>query len=56
MKKYSIQVTETFRKVVDIEARDKTDAICKVCRLFENGDILIDFSDSCGFEVSELKE
>ena len=51
MKKFSIIVTETLSRIVEIEAIDKTAAIAQATQRYQDCDIVLDASD---YETTEI--
>ena len=56
MKKYSIEVTEILRRIMEVEASDADDAIAKVRQMYRNCDIVLDASDYERTEISVKSE
>jgi len=58
-KMYTIEVQETLARQVEIEASSEKEAIEKVRELYENYDIVLDYSDMVGgteFDLVGVKE
>lgn len=45
MEKYTIYVTETLRREVNVEASSYADAIDEVARMYNNEEIVLDYDD-----------
>ena len=45
MNKYKIEIHETASRIVEVEAKDKYDAIDKVEQSYADGDIILDYND-----------
>ena len=54
--KYKIEITETLQRVVEVEAENRTEAIMKVSKDYDDGEIILDVMDFKGFEIREFKE
>ena len=56
MKTFYISITETFNKIVEVQAEDSNEAIQKVDEAYSNGEIALDekdFLDSDIFDATE---
>ncbi len=53
MKSYNVEITETLRRTVNVEARDYDDAIGKVREAWRRSEIVLDADDflEVGFET-----
>ncbi len=53
MKSYKVEITETLRRTVNVEARDYDDAIGKVREAWRKSEIVLDADDflEAGFEI-----
>ncbi len=53
MKFYTVEITETLRRTVNVEARDYDDAINKVREAWRRSKIVLDADDflEAGFEI-----
>lgn len=54
MAKYNVLIEETLSKTVDVEAKDYSDAISKVRKMYKNEEIVLtadDFSGHVEFDV-----
>lgn len=53
MKSYNVEITETLRRTVNVEARDYDDAIGKVREAWRRSEIVLDTDDflEVGFET-----
>ena len=58
MKSYEVQITETLRRSVNIEAHDYDEAICKVREAWRRSEIVLDADDflEAGFEVVSVSK
>lgn len=56
MKKFSIIVTETLSRIVEIEAIDETAAIAQATQRYQDCDIVLDASDYETTEISVIDE
>ena len=54
--KYKIEITETFQKVVEIEADSYEKAFRKVWNDYLDGNIVLAADDYKGFDIAEYKE
>ena len=54
MKSYNVEITETLRRTVNVEARDYDDAIDKVREAWKKSEFVLDADDflEAGFEVA----
>lgn len=56
MKTFYISITETFNKIVEVQAEDGNEAVQKVDEAYSNGEIALDekdFLDSDIFDATE---
>ena len=53
MKSYNVEITETLRRTVTVEARDYDDAISKVREAWRRSEYVLDADDflEAGFEI-----
>jgi hypothetical protein len=53
MKSYEVEITETLRRTVTVEARDYDEAVSKVREAWRRSEIVLDADDflEAGFEV-----
>ncbi len=56
MPKFKVQITETNQKIVEVDAKDKDDAIDKVERMYRNEEIVLTADDFCGAEFEIVEE
>lgn len=54
--KYTIEITETLQKVVEVEADSLSNAIFEVAKDYRGGEIVLDHNDFVGFTILEYKE
>lgn len=54
MKKYNINVRETLEKVVEVEAETSNLAIEKVQDMYDNEEVVLDFMDYIGVEITDM--
>lgn len=52
MKKYSLVVTETLQRTVEIEANDEQEALEKLEEMYYSENIVLDYQDFKGVEFS----
>lgn len=52
--KFVMKVTETLSRTVVIDANDKDDAISKVEQAYDNEDIVLDYKDYDGYDISAV--
>ena len=57
MKSYEVEITETLRRTVTVEARDYDDAISKVREAWRQSEYVLDADDflEAGFEIIGVK-
>ena len=57
MKSYKVEITETLRRTVNVEARDYDEAINKVREAWRRSEYVLDADDflEAGFEVVSVK-
>ncbi len=55
MKKYEIEITETFQKMIKVNASDIDEAINKVIKKYKNEEIVLDSDDFVEVSFSEIK-
>ena len=57
MKSYNVEITETLRRTVTVEARDYDDAIDKVREAWRRSEYVLDADDflEAGFEIVGVK-
>ena len=57
MKPYNVEITETLRRTVTVEAHDYDDAIDKVRNAWRNSEYVLDADDflKAGFEIVGVK-
>ena len=53
--KFVMKVTETLSRTVVVDANDKDDAISKVEQAYDNGDIVLDYNDYDGYDISAAR-
>lgn len=53
-KTYSVEITETLQRTVDIEAESYQEAFRQVNKSYKDGDIILDSSDFVDYEISML--
>lgn len=53
MEKFTIEITETLQKQVEVEAETYLDAIDKVDEMYKNEEIVLDHSDYIDHEIEE---
>ena len=53
--KFVMKVTETLSRTVVVDANDKDDAISKVERAYDNEDIVLDYKDYDGYDISAVR-
>ena len=56
MAKFKVEITETLRKVVEVEAEDETDAYEKVDQMYCESEITLDWEDYDTATYKVLKE
>ena len=56
MAKFKVEITETLQRVVEVEAESLTEAITKVGKDYDAGEIVLDAMDFDGFEIRGIKE
>ena len=56
MNKYSVEITETLQRTIEIEAENATQAYQAVNALYRNEDIVLDSNDFIDFEIDVVKE
>lgn len=54
MKTYSVEITETLQKTIDVEAPSYHEAFESVSKSYKNGEIVLDSSDFIDYEISVL--
>ena len=54
-KKYQVEITETFQKVVDISAFSPDEAIAKATQQYREREIVLDSSDFIDYNVQLLR-
>lgn len=54
--KYKVELTETLKRIVEVEADNASDALIKVGLQYSCGEIVLDSSDFVGYEIKEHKE
>ena len=57
MKSYNVEITETLRRTVTVEARDYDEAISKVRNAWRRSEYVLDADDflEAGFEIVGVK-
>lgn len=53
--KFKLEVYETFKKVVEVEATDLTSAVSRMCKTVCEGVQEYTLEDRMGFEIKEYK-
>ena len=43
--KYKVEITETLKRVVEIEANNEENALYEVTKKYKNSEIVLDYSD-----------
>ena len=57
--KYKIEILETLRRVVEVDAKDEEEAVNRVGRMYYNSDIVLgadDFDNEVVFNLLENEE
>lgn len=54
--KFKIEITETLKRVVEVEADELSDALCKVGADYSKGEIVLDSFDFVGYKIRKSKE
>ena len=54
--KIKIEITETLKKVVEIEANDSSEALVKVAKLYTDGKVPLGETNLAGFDLRVVKE
>lgn len=52
MKKFTVEITETLQLRVEVEAADRSEAICKVKEMYHNEEVVLDSSDHIDTEFN----
>ena len=57
MKSYNVEITETLRRTVTVEAHDYDEAISKVRNAWRRSEYVLDADDflEAGFEIIDIK-
>lgn len=53
--KFVMKVTETLSRTVVVDANDQNDAISKVEQAYDNEDIVLDYKDYDGYDISAVR-
>lgn len=53
--KYKIKVQETLERIVEVEASSIDEARDKVEKMYNNEEIVLDYSDFVGMEMFDMK-
>lgn len=53
--KFVVRVTETLFRTVVVDANDKDDAISKVEQAYDNEDIVLDYKNYDGYDISAVR-
>ena len=53
--KFVMKVTETLSRTVVVDANDQNDAISKVEQAYDNEDIVLDYKDYDGCDISAVR-
>jgi len=56
MKDFVITITETLRKNITVPAETSEDAIAKLTKIYEAGDIILDENDYCDCDIEDETE
>ena len=56
MNKYSVEITETLQRTVEVEAENATDAYKKVNAMYCDEDIVLDSNDFIDFDIDVVAE
>ena len=58
MKKFTVEITETLQRQIEVEAKSESDAISKVKEMYSNEEVVLDSGDyiDTEFEVLEKEE
>jgi hypothetical protein len=54
MEKYQVEIVETLKRVVEIEANSQDEAEDKVRAMYKNSEIVLDDGDFTGVEIETL--
>lgn len=53
--KFFVQIEEVLNRTVSIEAQDEDEAVAKIEKLYNESEIVLDYSDFCGEPSIECK-
>lgn len=53
--KFVMKVTETLSRTLVVDANDQNDAISKVEQAYDNEDIVLDYKDYGGYDISAVR-
>jgi hypothetical protein len=53
---YTIEITETLQRIVEIEAASLDDAISEIRKQYKDEEIILDSNDCVETDISEFKE
>ena len=56
MNKYSVEITETLQRTIEVEAENATQAYQKVNVMYRNEDIVLDSEDFIDFDIDVIAE
>lgn len=56
MNKYSVEITETLQRTVEVEAENATEAYKKVNAMYRDADIVLDSDDFIDFDIDVVNE
>lgn len=56
MNKYSVEITETLQKTIEVEAENATEAYKKVNAMYRDEDIVLDSEDFIDFDIDVVAE
>ena len=54
--KYRIQITERLRKIIDVEAEDREEALRVIMRMYQNEEIVLSADDYHGTNFKFIEE
>ena len=56
MKDFNIEITETLQRQIEVSAKDQDEAIDKVRKMYNDGEIVLDSEDFMDFDIECIKE
>lgn len=54
MDKYKVEITETLKKTVEVEADNEEEALHKVMKMYKNEEVILDYNDFADLDFKNV--